>query len=341
MSVCGDHGISIYLWEDIVAKLSQTQTKKSMNNVQIIENIKPISQYKAYPSISIRSSALGNNSSNNNILCSNTPEINYTAVDESRNVIYGASGDLFGCYQWDLESGKLLSTLSSASSSKGSKKHHEDYLHAICAVPGSSGQVLTAGEDGKVGWWDAKQNKVVEMISCREVIPEYLKQPLLGKNAHFWVSGITPDRGSVPNIMDGGEITTNWACFCGGIEKNVQNQRNNNENEGFLAMWNLPTRTITSAHTTKENIQSVEFFNDRIVTIGNENVVTYWSAYARQKYQDRVWCTPSSCFGIGVDDFELSSSNNSSSRRFAVCGKGNMIDCFSDTGHRSFGVSLQ
>lgn len=55
--------------------------------------------------------------------------------------MYAASGDGFGCYQWDLETEQLLGTFGRG------KGHHSDYLHVVKVVDGG---VITGGEDGKM-----------------------------------------------------------------------------------------------------------------------------------------------------------------------------------------------
>lgn len=69
-------------------------------------------------------------------------EVNGFDTDQDGH-IYGAAGDAFGCYKWDMETEKVLKTYPSA---------QRGYLHTVKVPPSTSGpghvNVLIGGEDG-------------------------------------------------------------------------------------------------------------------------------------------------------------------------------------------------
>ena len=133
------------------------------------------------------------------------------------------------------------------------------------------------------------------------------------------------------------EESGNWAVIGGGIDNNhsnnsksIDSSQSSSNDGGFLALWHLPSRTIACSHKTREQIQSVcyDSFHDSIVTCGNENVVSYWS-WCAEKRQERVWSTPPSCFGLSINEMN---------GMLATCGIGNIVDCFTHVGHKSFSL---
>lgn len=116
--VSGDPGVLIYKWSDIQHYISQNGNPETLT-----VKIDPITSFQPHHSPS------------------EIIEINSTSYDTNDGILYAASGDGFGCYQWDLESEQLLGTFG------GGRNGHTDYLHVVKVV--DSG-VITGGEDGKM-----------------------------------------------------------------------------------------------------------------------------------------------------------------------------------------------
>ena len=119
--VSGDPGVLIYKWSDIQQHISQNNNGHSGT---LTVKLDPITSFHPHPSPS------------------DIIEINSTSYDMDNGVLYAASGDGFGCYQWDLERQQLLGTFGG-----GSRDGHTDYLHVVKIVDGG---VITGGEDGKM-----------------------------------------------------------------------------------------------------------------------------------------------------------------------------------------------
>lgn len=115
--VSGDPGVFVYKWSDFQSAIQQQQSL-----TQTVD-IRPAVTFHPHSSP-----------------CE-TIEINSTSYDVDSNILYAASGDGFGCYQWDLETEQLLGTFGRG------KTGHADYLHVVKVV---GGVVMTGGEDGKL-----------------------------------------------------------------------------------------------------------------------------------------------------------------------------------------------
>jgi len=336
--VCGDDGVFLYKWVVIYGLIQKQHTstlnRKESNTMPIVE-LKPFCRYLAVPpsnydpfpsSYNIHSSA-------------SEIEVNSTSIDATQNILFGAAGDVMGsCYQWDIETGKVRGILSTNNSKTSSticlSKGHTDFLHSVSVVPGGEGHVVTGGEDGNIGLWDAKQNKLIDMIHCGDfLVPRKSSSSRnnmrLGKQTG-WVSGIHVEE-------DGG-----MAAFCGGLENSSgsSSMEGSNTNGGFVALWHLPTRSILASHKTREEVQSIHFHPswDSLITVANENVVSFWS-WSLQSRQERVWCSSHSCFGLAVNQCQTSSSAGNG--MLAVCGASNIVDCYSSMGNRCFGLSFR
>jgi len=288
-------------------------------------NLNPLLQLKPHPSILER----------------NGVEINDTSIDNTNRWIYAAAGDLFGCYQWDLETGQLRQTLS------GGLRHqsHSDFLHSVCAIGQGGTMVLTGGEDGNLGVWDGKVGKLVDKIDCVSAMNAG-RAPVRsdfessedveaswkwGKGQHLWISSMDIDKGG------------NWAAICGGAEGKGMGSGSRRKGSstttdstreagGFVALWNVPTRSLISACATREHVQAVTFHEslDRLLTCGNEPVVSYWSPSDIVR-QERAWLSSPSGFCVAVSPVN---------GVMAAGGASPNIDCFTDVGSKAFSMSF-
>jgi WD40 repeat protein len=208
-------------------------------------------------------------------------EINAFNMDQNLH-LFGASGDGF-CYKWDTETEQVMQAY--PSSKRG-------YLHTIKILPNST-HLLTGGEDGTIGMWDTKQDKLIATMD--------VKQELHGEvepNQLLWVSHI-----------DAANHSKHWWSVCGGASPQTGTKG------GFMTTWHAPTRSLASHCVTRESPQQMKFYEDQIVSVADEGVVTYWQPSSCER-QQRVWCSPPSAYAVSVRDDGLT----------AVAGVGGTVD---------------
>jgi len=313
----GDPGILIYKWshfEDAISSVSSSKPQCQYPSSAIsIPKVTPITSFHPHPSPSAH--------------YGESVEINCASYSKSENVLYGAAGDMFGCYQWDMSTEKLLGTFG------GSNRFdrgigHTDYLHVVKSISDNEGSpgsqcVITGGEDGNMGWWEGKSRKLIELVNMQKVIdrnrdmfsqnnnpaPNSRTSWNIGSNS-LWVSSMTTN--------------SNWLAVCGGSEcsNNSITSRASmgTTSSGFLSLWHLPTRTCTSGCITRENLNSVVYNQslDCFVTGGNEGMISFWEP-TNMVRSSRSWSTPPATYSISVD-----------SNMMVVGGAGGKLDLFVD-----------
>mmetsp|Transcript_17220 Transcript_17220/g.38792 ORF Transcript_17220/g.38792 Transcript_17220/m.38792 type:complete len:227 (-) Transcript_17220:924-1604(-) len=226
---------------------------------------------------------------------------------------------MFGCYRWDMATGNLLGTLSGK---------HTDYLHAVHVVEGAR-QVLTGGEDGKMGIWDSHSGSLVEMVDfCKTFSRTPPPPPPLptsapaapssfkwGSDTHLWLAGFDTDAGG------------DWAALCGGAEGSRVSSAGIG---GFVSIWHLPSRTLSTTSVVAEGPQAVMFHDGHVVTTGNRGVVRRWNGVALK--------SPTQALSRVRSGFSL--SINPANGAMVVAGANSLLDCFMFPGSRSFSVSV-
>lgn len=80
-------------------------------------------------------------------------EINDVVSSLEQGHLFGAAGDAFGCYKWDIETQKVMATYPS---------QHRQYLHCLEVM--DPAHILTGGDDGSLSIYDVKQDKLVDQI---------------------------------------------------------------------------------------------------------------------------------------------------------------------------------
>lgn len=355
---CGECGVYVYCWDDIWSVLSNknnttASTFTTKNAATTILEMKPISVMHTHPTAS--SVQL-------------PTEVNRISYDEVNSYLYGASGDFFGGYIWDINTSSLLGTLGRNTGIKGrvleqqqhrnSSRHrdgcgyHLNYLHTIKAVSSthspSNHLVLTGDDGGKIGIWNGKDQKLIQMIDCKSAIMECygngsgngsdgeMTPPIGGKfatsdkdstlkhinDASMWVSSLDVDE------------SCQWSVIGGGIEHGHQLMRESSYlskqlDNGFLALMNLQTRTLCTFGMTYENIHDVAFNENskRIVSVGNHNAVSFWGHDLSQGRVGHASVSSPSSYTIGIQKAQ--------GGMIAVGGVGLIIDCYSQFGTKS------
>lgn len=321
--VSGDPGVLVYKWSDFLEEIDATSDadcecapsrKRSMcQDPKVGESsssrrspfveLRPITRFRPHPSPSFSGESV---------------EINSTSYGKSDNVLFGAAGDAFGCYQWDLSTGSLLGTFG------GARGGHRDYLHVVKSFDDC---VLTGGEDGCIGFWDGKCRKLIEMVSV---------QSTMEKNKSLVTSDAAPSNtgflGSNSSLKAGSSLyvssmdtSGNWLAACGGSEStsnNILSSRSSSTSAGFMTLWHLPSRSFTSGRVTRESLNTVASNQslDCFVSGGNEGRISFWESASLTR-AGRSWCTPPATYTMSVDP---------ESNWMVLGGSGGKLDCFVD-----------
>ena len=284
--VSGDPGILLYKWS---AFLNAMDNLSDGNNIML----EAIAKFKPHPS---PSDALGE-----------PIEINSTSYSAFDNALYGVAGDSFGCYQWDLESGKLVGTFG------GSGKNN--YLHDVMSIPNYNNLVLTAGEDGAIAFWDGKERKLIERVNVQDTMNKN-KQSVTWQiqNKGQWSNGSNLWVSSMDRKGD-------WLAAVGGSESgNNMSLRSGPSTSGFTATWHLPTRTFNSGCVTRESYNAITYNQnlDSFVSGGNDGRLTFWDS-ATGECTGRSGCTTSMIYALCCTPSLM-----------VAGGTGGSLDCFID-----------
>lgn len=316
----GDPGILIYKWSHFEERMpfgspTKPPCQDPCSKDQSPNQITPITTFHPYPSPSIQ--------------CGESVEINCTSYNKSDNILYGAAGDLFGCYQWDLATEQLLGTFG-GSSRLGHGIGHTDYLHVVKSISGTDGAlpgsqcVITGGEDGRVGWWDGKCRKLIEMVNMKKVIDK--NRDIFSANSNSAPNSRTSWNAGTSSVWVSSMNTSssNWLAVCGGSEcsNNYITSRASSglASSGFMTLWHVPTRTCAAGCNTRENVNSVEYnqYLDCFVTGGNEGRISFWEPTTMVR-SSCSWSTPPATYSISAD-----------SNLMIVGGVGRKLDIFVD-----------
>jgi len=254
-------------------------------------------------------------------------EINCTSYCEANGILYGAAGDAFGCYQWDLATERLVGTFGGASRFDGGG--HQEYLHVVKTIPACEGigsrYVVTGGEDGNMGFWDGKDGKLVEMMNVQGVMDQNKESVASDTmaNSRSFASGLaTPWNHGSKLWVSSVDCNDNWLAACSGAENANGSiaSRSGPGGAGFVTLWHLPTRTFAAGRVTRESVNAAAYgpSSDCFVTGGNEGRVSFWEATTLRR-AGRSWSTPPGTYTISVDGESM-----------IVGGSGGTLDCFAD-----------
>ena len=246
--VSGEAGAATFDWEKIQAMLEGVSLPPAAT---VSLSVDPLQVFTPHPSVTEK---LG-------------VEVNCAAVDGASGKLIGAAGDLFGCYVWDVETGKFLHNLSS----------NKDFLHSVTCVPGSSNLLVLGGEDGTVDFWDFKERALVDRIDSKVAMTKSSSS-----SVHCWTSSTSADAGG------------NFLAACGGAEGSWSDQ---NGLRGWVAYLHVSTRTLTSSAQTAVENNKIIASKAGWLTVGDEPVVNFWSCTKAQQVA-RPKSTSSSSFGV-------------------------------------------
>lgn len=349
LAACGDGGVFLYKWSDLTAELERNSGDAADESAPTLRTVRPLpaSVLRPHPSP-----------------CG-LAEMNGVDYDPTSRVIYGASGDIFGgpC-AWDVETGTLLgnlgSTLAPTSNNGGVSKRrnasrrgggHNDYLHSVRVCVGGVGAhtVLTAGEDGKLGVWDGKERRLVELVDVRSSLEAC---PPGSTSYDGGYGGVSPSKlGLWVSSLDVSS-SSSWVAVGGGVKSagvsSITGKRSGSTGRagvgGYVSLFSLPSRTPTSAYLTREAVYDLTYHpgldDGSLLSVGNEAVLSQWNgADLSGGRTGRSWTGCTAGFGVVVDPYI--EEDVDSAARVAVAGVGGSVDIFSHVGNRSFGLTFR
>jgi hypothetical protein len=332
---CGECGVFVYDWKEIQAYITDRGTggdaTVTKNTATTPAKLKPISTMHPYPISSLIPT-----------------EVNRISYDKVTGYLYGACGDSFGGTIWDINTNSLLGTLGGGALGVDCQRGQKQQLHnqqsnylltikiADSKIDASNHLVLTGGDNGQIGVWNRKESKLIQMINIKSALIECHtmntndeKRGLVftssdskstfshikaNNSSSFWVSSIDVDE------------SCEWAVISGGIEYGKKSDKLDN---GYLALMNLQTRKFSTCSTTRETINDVAFHSpsNKILSVGNNNIVSYWNQSDLSKGRiGNAWVSSPSSFSIAIQN---------KTGMVAIAGVGNLIDCYSHHGIKS------
>lgn len=201
----GHVGVVVLDWEGDLKKI--IQSRQGAPNIQ--------KQFRPYPS------------------ASGSVEVNEFVVQHP--YLYGAAGDAFGVYKWNIESGELVGTY---------KTKNGGYLHSLDLVPNSN-LLIAGGEDGILEVWDTDTDKRVDCIDLSQDLPKQERwiSSCRARDKHWW---------SIAGGFDGGgflatiHVPSRSVTCCLERRETLQqicyheNALISVGNESYISFWNDP-----------------------------------------------------------------------------------------------------
>lgn len=317
----GDDGVLVFDWErDILQSHLQQQSSSKAKQPEF--SVSPVSTFQTHPSP----------------LESRKIEVNDFEVLEQGNnqaYLFGAAGDSFGAYKWDLATEKLVANYASAGGG---------YLHALRLLPAdnesdSQQTLLAGGEGGKLRLWNVNSDKLMDQIDLAAATISDLSSgasPTLNRN-NSKRSKNTPSRW-ISSIC---AYDHNWVSVGGGSSGGGgggSSRGGSSTYGGFLATYHAPTRSLVSLVETRETPQQLTILppsaesvsEHNLVSVANEGVVSHFNALTLERNR-RVWSTPPSSYAVAVSD---------DGKYTAVAGVGQYVDLFSPSGEKAMRLSI-
>ncbi len=121
----------------------------------------------------------------------------------------------------------------------------------------------------------------------------------------------------------------NWLS-CGGGSTALPNSNT----VGWVGLWHLPSRSVTSASVLPAATQAMVFSDDSLITVGNEPFLSYFKWEALQ-LRTRVKTTSRSCFALAVNKHSKYKGVT------AVGGCSPCIDVYTYPGTQAFALTAQ
>jgi hypothetical protein len=270
-------------------------------------------------------------------------EINDCLVDG--NYVYGACGDAFGCYKWDLETTKVVTTFRSKQRNSGKSNgpfggKQSGNFHTIAKVP-SSNLVLTGGESGFLYVVDITTDQYVDALDMNTKLTTSAISSPPNQPANKRRAGLTSNGGNYCWISSCVARDENWWIVAGGQSVTGNGIRRGSPN-GFISTWHGPTRSLMSTVDTRETPQQLVCRGDErgdaspsLISVANESYISHWpnpfALHSAEQVPQRVWCNQASAFALAVSH---------DGRRIASGGVGSVVDVFEQGTQSSIQLSV-
>lgn len=268
----GDDGVYIFDWNKQILPFLESG-RPNVPNLPIT----PISRFVPNPS-------------------ANEGKVEINDVQIQAHHIYGAAGDSFGCYKWDLTKETLVTTYQSP---------HRGYLHALAltAPCNQRSLLLMGGEDGALSIYDTAHDKLVDAIdlsNSKNTNSNAVRPRTCPKR---WIS-------SCETISD-----DQWWAVAGGSMRG-----------GFLATIHAPTRSVVAELGTNACMQKLASWQHTVISVGNDGMTTHWNPFSLEQTQC-VQSSHKSGYAIAI---------SSSDDRIATSGVGSTVDILEEGTQRTF-----
>jgi hypothetical protein len=272
-------------------------------------------------------------------------EINDCLVDG--NYLYGACGDAFGCYKWDLETTKVVTTFRSKQRNSGKSNgpfggRQSGYFHTIAKVP-SSNLVLTGGENGFLYIVDTATDQYVDALDMNTKMTTSAIGGLQNQPANKRRAGLANTGGDYRWISSCVARDENWWIVAGGQSLVTGNGIRRGSPNGFISTWHGPTRSLMSTVETRETPQQLACRGDcergdgsaSLISVANESYISHWpnpfALDSAEQVPRRVWCNQASAYAAAVSH---------DGRRIASGGVGSVVDVFEQGTQSSIQLSV-
>ncbi len=254
--LAGDDGIYTWPWKTVLKLLQQVSNDDEEEEAEdndatpVVSLGPPSSLLKALPS----QKAWPFLTESNQV----TPA---TAQGAARQ-LYSACGDSL-VRLWDVEKEVCAQVLVG----------HTGYVHAVKSLGTETtapGLLVSGAEDGKVGLWDVRGGGGETQVQLLEGWDEgggtagsaAALVPPAGRSS--WVAALDVDRGGNFLVAGGGVE----GAAAGGVGLNKF---------GFVSVFHLPSFSLISSSTVDSFVQDLCFYNEKLISSGNESQVTHWS----------------------------------------------------------------
>ena len=276
------------------------------------------------------------------------------------NHLYGAAGDQFGAYKWDVNTEKVVCNYKE----KGMAPTAGGYLHTTELVP-STNLLLFGGEGGILSLWDVSKDQPVDRFdmnnqqqatmttSTAASLQSQQPQPPQSRQR------TRPDSTTTTTTRNSSRscwITSckardeNWWSVAGGCSGS---STDDHRGGGFVSTFHGPTRSLVSTVATRETPQQLAYYcssttddyqTSTLLSVANESFVSHWdnplSLCGNSKssgdppYQNRqrVYCNQASAYAVTVSP---------DAKRIAVGGVGAVVDIFEQKTQYGMQLSLQ
>ena len=304
--VSGDDGVMILDWDTQILPLMEQNVSKQRT---VSYSVKPKAHLKAFPSAFEK-----------------YIELNDFVISD--NYLFGAAGDAFGCYKFDLETEKVVTNYR--------EKGNTGYLQTVEILPGAN-HLLFGGEEGILSLFDTATDQPVDRFDMHTPRDgSGMQRRQFQKNSSVasscWISSCCAR-------------DEHWWTAAGGYSKGG----------GFVATFHGPTRSVVSTaftleapqqlayysvdHSSTNNKHSTDSSSKVLLSVANESYISHWNnplslcdEHSRQPERQRVYCSQPSAYAVSV--------SSGSTKRIAVGGVGSVVDIFEPKTQDSFQLSL-